>query len=253
MRTSNPAMQAFVHQDGYPAAAGGRSRVMTYRGTIIASGVLTALCAISAMLTWDMMAGGRVGAVMPYLIGSILVSLVLGLVMYARPRTSPFVAPVYALAEGVFVGAVSYLVPLMYDKVGTGVVIQAVILTFGILFALLAAYSVGLVRLGGTATKVITVATAGIAIYYVAGLLFSLIGFSGFPRLGWEGGMLGIGFSLFVVVLASLNLVLDFQYIDEGVRSGAPKYMEWYGAYGLLVTVVWLYFETLRLLAKLRD
>jgi uncharacterized YccA/Bax inhibitor family protein len=254
MRTSNPAMQAFVHQDIYRGGmAGAAPRVMTYRGTILAASILTALCAISAVATWDMMAGGGSARVFPWLIGSLIGTVVLALVMHARPQTAPFVSPVYAIGEGVFVGALSYLIPLMYDKVGTGVIIQAVVLTFGILLALLAAFSVGLVRLGSTAVKVITVATAGVAIYYVAGMLFQMIGVTAFPRLGWEGGMLGIGFSLFVVVLASLNLVLDFQFIEAGVQNRAPKYMEWYGAYGLLVTVVWLYIETLRLLAKLRE
>jgi uncharacterized YccA/Bax inhibitor family protein len=248
MRTSNPALKAFVNQEIY---AGARSNVMTIRGTVIKTGVLTAICAIAAVFTWSMLRGGSQSEGLTWGIGGALAAAVCGLVLFFAPRTAPYVSPVYAAAEGLFVGAISYLVPVMYNKAPEGVVIQAVMLTFGILFALLAAYGAGLVRIGGTARKVILVATAGICFYYIAGVLMQMMGIP-IIRLGWDAGPMGIGFSIVVVVIASLNLVLDFQYIEAGAANGAPKYMEWYAGYGLLVTLVWLYIESLRLLSKLR-
>jgi uncharacterized YccA/Bax inhibitor family protein len=250
MRTSNPALKAFVSPEGY-AATRPAAATMTIRGTVIASGILTAICAASAVLTWSLLSGGNRGTAIPCLLGGAIGGLICGLVIHFSPRSAPYLAPIYALCEGVFVGVISLIVPLMYNKAPEGLVIQAVLLTFGILFALLMAYGAGLVRLGSTATKVIVVATAGVFVYYAAAFVLSLLGVP-VLRLGWDAGPLGIGFSVFVVVLASLNLVLDFQFIEAGVTNRAPRYMEWYGAFGLLVTLVWLYIEALRLLAKLR-
>jgi uncharacterized YccA/Bax inhibitor family protein len=260
MRTSNPAMQAFVHPEVYRGAlAQADSKTMSYSGTIRAAGILTTLCAGSAVFTWTLIAGGQatLASVMPWALGAMVVALIGGLTIHRRPQWAPILAPIYALVEGVFVGALSALIPVLYMKsqpgLGADLVMQAMLLTFGILFALLAAFSVGAIRLGPTAVKVISVATIGVFFYYIVGMVFGMLGADWFPRLGWQGGMIGIGFSLFVVVLASLNLVLDFQFIEAGVQNKAPKYMEWYGAFGLLVTLVWLYIETLRLLAKLRS
>jgi uncharacterized YccA/Bax inhibitor family protein len=253
MRTSNPAMQAFVHPEVYRGAlARPEARTMTYGGTITATAILTTICASSAIVTYTMIKNQSLGNPIPWALGAMLVALIGGFVIHARPRMAPFLSPPFALAEGIFVGALSYLIPVMYGKVPEGVIIQAVVLTFGIMFALLAAFSIGMIRLGSTAVKVITVATAGVMIYYLVGMVMAMLGVTAFPRLGWETGAIGIGFSLFVIVLASLNLVLDFQFIEAGVQNKAPRHMEWYGAYGLLVTLVWLYIETLRLLAKLR-
>lgn len=249
MRTSNPALKEFLKPQTIltPAAA-----TMTFGGTILAAGVLTGLTTASAAVTWGWLRGAAdPGATFGAGIGSMLIGLVLGLVIAFAPRTAPFISPLYALAEGVFVGAISVIVPQQFN-VGEGVVIQAMMLTFGILFALLAAFSIGMIRIGATAMKVIVVATAGVAVYYIGAMLMGLLGWP-ILQLGWEGGLWGIAFSAFVVVLASLNLVLDFQYIEAGVMNRSPKYMEWYGAWGLLVTLIWLYIETLRLLAKIQS
>lgn len=252
MRTSNPAMQAFVKSDTYGRTlAAAPARTMTVRGTVIASAVLTVLCAIAAVLSYGWIAAGGKSSVFELVGASSIAALVLAFIIMAVPRSAPFLAPVYALAEGAVVGAVSWLVPTMYHKVPEGVVFQALLMTFGILFALLLAYGLGLVRIGSTATRVIAVATAGVAIYYIAVLLLNVLGVQ-YLSLGWSTSPIGIAFSIFVVVLAALNLVLDFQFIEAGAAGGAPKHMEWYGAWGLLVTLVWLYVETLRLLAKLQ-
>jgi uncharacterized YccA/Bax inhibitor family protein len=248
MRTSNPALKAFVQREIY---AGTRSSTMTIRGTVIKTAILTAMCAIAAVFTWSMLRSGAQAQAWGWMMGGFAAATVCWIVLMFRPQAAPIAAPVYAVGEGLVVGALSFLVPVMYNKAPEGIVIQAVLLTFGILFALLAAYGAGLVRISGTAAKVIIVATAGVMLYYVVGMLLGLLGVP-VISLGWQAGPMGIAFSVFVVVLASLNLVLDFQFIEAGAQNGAPKYMEWYAGYALLVTLIWLYVESLRLLSKLR-
>ncbi|MDX9910694.1 MAG: Bax inhibitor-1/YccA family protein [Phycisphaerales bacterium] len=228
---------------------------MTLQGTILASFVLLGLCAASAYFVYfGLRAGTLAPSIMiPLLLGSSIGSIILGFVITMNPRSAVFLSPVGALAQGVLVGAISYVVPQYYKGVGEGVVLQALGLTFGIFAMLLVGYASGLVRLGGVAARVVITATAGVCFFYLASFVASLFGFHGMRSVIWDNSPIGIGFSAVVVVLASLNLVLNFQMIDEGQRQGMPRYMEWYGAYGLLVTVVWLYLEILRLLAKLQS
>jgi uncharacterized YccA/Bax inhibitor family protein len=154
-------------------------------------------------------------------------------------------APVYALLEGLALGGISAAFDLRYPGIG----IQAVSLTFGTLLVLLLAYSSGLIKVTQKFRLGVVAATGGIALFYVMQML---LGFFGVRFAAINGsGVIGIGFSLIVVAVAALNLVLDFDFIESGVQSGAPKYMEWYGAFGIMVTLVWLYLEILRLLAKM--
>jgi uncharacterized YccA/Bax inhibitor family protein len=158
-----------------------------------------------------------------------------------------FTAPIYALLEGLFLGGISAIFEAQYP----GIVIQAVSLTFGTLFCLLLAYRSGIIKVTENFKLGVAAATGGIALIYLATLVLGLFGVR-MPFIH-ESGLIGIGFSLFVVVIAALNLVLDFDFIESGAKSGAPKYMEWYAAFGLMVTLIWLYIEILRLLAKLRS
>jgi uncharacterized YccA/Bax inhibitor family protein len=156
-------------------------------------------------------------------------------------------SPIYALLEGLALGGISAVFELRYPGIG----IQAVSLTFGTLFVLLLAYSSGWIKVTEKFRLGIVAATGGIAVFY---LLQMLLGFFGVHFTMINGsGLIGIGFSLIVVAIASLNLVLDFDFIEQGVKAGAPKYMEWYGAFGIMVTLVWLYLEILRLLSKMRS
>ena len=153
-----------------------------------------------------------------------------------------------SLLQGLFLGGISYIFNQLYD----GIVLQAVLLTGSILFSLLFAYKSGLIKATENFKLGVTAATGGIFIVYMISFVMSFFG-SGLPILDINNSsLMSIGFSLFVVVIASLNLVLDFDFIEQGAEIGAPKYMEWYGAFGLLVTLIWLYIEILRLLAKLR-
>jgi uncharacterized YccA/Bax inhibitor family protein len=162
-----------------------------------------------------------------------------------KKEWSPVTAPIYALLEGLALGGLSAVIDLRYP----GIAIQAVGLTFGTLFVLLLAYRSGLIKVTEKFRMGIVAATGGIMLFY---LLQMLLGFFGVQFVSINGsGIVGIGFSLFVVAIAALNLVLDFDFIERGVQYGAPKYMEWYGAFGIIVTLVWLYLEILRLLSKL--
>ncbi len=255
MRTSNPVMQTFLKPQTWADLEEAKPRHMTMNGTITATLILICLCAAAAVATYSFL-GTNLGMLYPVMIGSCLGAFVGGFIIFSAPKTAPFLAPVFALVEGALAGAISLVVAELWLKdlkpglVGETIILQAVLLTFGILFALLLGYRAGLVRLGSTAQKCVIVATAGVMVYYLVGLVISLF-VPTYTSLGWNTGWLGIGFSLFVVVLASLNLVLDFQFIEAGVTNKAPKHMEWYGGFALLVTLVWLYIETLRLLAKL--
>lgn len=257
MRTANPVFResAFSHEAvtlrERPGAVAPRSTTMTVAGTALKTGFLLVLCIAAAAASWWLVLGSPALA-MPVGIGGAIVGVILGLIVGFVPKTAPYLAPVYALAEGAFLGVISLIVARSFPGgAGAGIVFQAVLITFGILAALLAGYAFGFVRLGGTATKVVIVATAGVMLTYAAGMIARMLGFNGLGFIH-SNGPWGIAFSGFVVVLASLNLVLDFQFIERGAERGAPKFMEWYGAFGLLVTLVWLYVEVLRLLSKLR-
>jgi uncharacterized YccA/Bax inhibitor family protein len=177
------------------------------------------------------------------LIGGFIVAMV----TIFKQSWAPVTAPIYALLEGLVLGGISAITNARYPGIG----IQAVGLTFGTLFVLLLAYSSGLIKVTDKMRLGIVAATGGIAVFY---LLEMVLGFFGIHFTTINGaGPVGIVFSLFVVAIAALNLVLDFDFIERGVSVGAPKYMEWYSAFGIMVTLVWLYLEILRLLSKMRS
>ncbi len=240
MTTSNPTLRA----DTFTRTAfGGDTDVMTIRGTATKTLMLLALAAISASYTWSLGAGGGMGLMMLGVFGGFIVALVLCF----KQTWAPVLAPAYAVLEGLFLGGISAVFAARYG----GIVFQAVAMTFGTLFALLAAYQSGYIRATEKFKLGVIAATGGIAVVYLVSMV---LGFFGVQIPGIFGsGVVGIGFSIVVVVIAALNLVLDFDLIERGAQAGAPKYMEWYGAFSLMVTLVWLYLEILRLLAKLKD
>ena len=244
MRTSNPALNAKTFERFGPGVAAG-SEPMTIEGTVNRTAFLLLLLVATATWTWSQTAAGvPVGG---YLLGGILGGFVMALVTIFKPVWAPVTAPIYALLEGLALGAISAYFQARFP----GIVIQAVALTFGVLFALLLAYRSGLIPVTENFRLGVVAATGGIAIFYLVAIGLGLFGIR-IPMLH-EGSWLGIGFSVFVVVIAALNLVLDFDFIEKGAEQGAPKVMEWYAAFGLIVTLVWLYLEILRLLSKLRS
>jgi len=218
---------------------------MTLSGTINKTGLSILILLAGAALTWNQTFGA--GMVAPIFFGSMILGFIVAMATIFKPAWAPITTPVYAGLEGLFLGTFSAFFELRYP----GIVINAVGLTFGVLAALLAAYSSGWIRPSENFKLGIAAATGGIALVYIVSMVLGFFGKS-IPLIH-ESGLVGIGFSLVVVVVASLNLVLDFDFIETGVERGVPKYMEWYGAFGLLVTLVWLYLELLRLLAKLQD
>jgi uncharacterized YccA/Bax inhibitor family protein len=241
MRSSNPVLG-----DNTFVGLGETTARMTINGTVTRTLILLLLLVASALFTWDKVVAGDVQGAMPWALGGLIGGLIFCLITCFAKRASPFTAPVYAICEGLFLGALSALMEVKFK----GIVIEAVLLTAGTLFGLLVAYRSGLIKATENFKLGIFAATAGIGLVYLVGFIMGLFG-KNIPYIH-ESGWIGIGFSLFVVVIAALNLVLDFDFIEQGEAAGAPKYMEWYAAFGLMVTLIWLYIEFLRLLAKLR-
>lgn len=262
LRSGNPTLKAFERPQTWADlnAAQAKSRTMTVQGTVNAAFILVSLCAASAIATWMVLSGGTNAGLMYSLLGvGSLVSFITCIILCFAPKASPFLAPVYAVSKGSALGALSLFVALQIGGASgpaTGIVFQALILTFGLFFALLIAYTSGLIRVGTVMKRIMITALGGVMLFALASIVLSLVGVN-FPlfheMFGFgKTGLFGIGFSVFMLVLGSLFLVWDFQTIEEGAQAGAPKYMEWYGAFSLLVTLAWIYVEALRLLAKLR-
>lgn len=241
MRTSNPALG----DDAFRATGTGYGEPMTISGAVNKTGILLICAVATSIWSWNRFLDSPQTALPLLAIGGIG-GFIVALVTIFKKEWSPMTAPLYALLEGLVMGSVS----AMYEMRLHGIVIQAVGLTFGVLFALLLAYRSGLIRATENLRLGIVAATGGIALFY---LVQFALGFFGIHFAAVNGsGTIGIGFSLFVVVIAALNLVLDFDFIERGAEARAPKYMEWYAAFGLMVTLIWLYLEILRLLSKTR-
>jgi len=246
MRTANPALNSKTFT-GFGQITD-TSRAMSIQGTVNKIALLALLVLITSSWTWHLYyASGNPSAVIPWVIGGAFGGFIVALITIFKKQWAYFTAPIYALLEGLFLGGISAIFEAQYP----GIVIQAVSLTLGTLFCLLLAYRSGVIKVTENFKLGVAAATGGIALIYLATLALGFFGVR-MPFIH-ESGLIGIGFSLFVVVIAALNLVLDFDFIESGAESGAPKYMEWYAAFGLMVTLIWLYIEILRLLAKLRS
>ena len=246
MRTANPALNDATFDS--VRAYGATDEVMTIQGTVNKSLLLLALVVLTSSWTWNIYfrsATPDPAAVMPWMWGGAIGGFIVALVTVFKQQWSPVTAPIYALLEGLFVGGLSSLAESQYP----GIVIQAVGLTFGTCLVMLVAFRTGLIKATENFKLGVVAATGGIALFYLVTMVLGMFGVR-IPYL-FENGLIGIGFSLFVVVIAALNLVLDFDFIEKGASAGVPKYMEWYGAFGLMVTLIWLYIEILRLLTKL--
>jgi len=245
MRTSNPALRESVFKEA--GRAGTAQGTMTINGTIHKTGFLLVLATISAGLTWNSIQGGSPGEAAPWVFAGAIGGFIAAMVTSFKREWAPITAPIYAALEGLFLGGIS----AMYAAAYHGIIFQAVGLTFATLFILLVAYRTGYIRATEKFKAGVIAATGAIFVFYLVTMVLSL--FHVPMPLIHSSGVFGIGFSVVVVVIAALNLVLDFDLIETGASYGAPKYMEWYGGFALMVTLVWLYLEILRLLAKLQD
>ncbi len=217
------------------------SEAMTIQGTVNKTGILLFLVIAGAAYTWSQ------AAMMPLMLLGVVVGLIAAIVTSFKPTIAHISAPIYAVAEGLALGGISSIFEARYP----GIVTQAVGLTFGTFLCLLGAYKSGMIQVTENFKMGVVAATGGIFVVYLVNFILGLFGVHWFSTQG--SGVIGIGFSLVVVVIASLNLVMDFDFIENAAEHGSPKYMEWYGAFALIVTLVWLYVEILNLLRKLND
>ncbi len=260
LQSRNPAMGVF----GQEQIARSESNTMSIGGTVSATAILLAIVSATGIFTWQQMVSGGplTKFIWPVMIGSFILGIVVSFLIYAKPKMARVIAPIHAVFQGVFVGALSYIIPIQFlggqvdPATGSNamqtLVVQAILATFGITGGMLLGYATGIIRVGPVFQKVMVTMVIGLIMYIIALFLLPLVGIN-----IWNGyadtGMMGIAFTGICVALASLFLVLDFQYIEQGVKTGQPKYMEWVGAWGLMITLVWLYIEILRLLAKLQS
>jgi uncharacterized YccA/Bax inhibitor family protein len=243
MRTSNPAFSSKVAHRVFSAE---QSEQMTIRGAINKSIFLVLLVIAAGSISWKMMIAQQ-PYVMPIVIGAAIVGFILAIITIFSPKYVKTTVPLYAVAEGIFLGGISAMFNTMYN----GIVLQAVLLTAMTLFLMLSLYRTGVLKATPAFRKGVIIATGAIAIVYLLNWIISMFGGSGISLI-YDNGITGIIFSLVVVGIAAMNLILDFDNIEKGAQMGLSKNYEWYGAFGLLVTLIWLYLEILRLLAKLR-
>lgn len=268
MRSSNPIFNSATYQEapswmGTLSQAQDQPQTMSVRGTALKTLYLLAITIATAAASWGYYQQNT-NMIMPTIIGSLIGSFAASIVMLKKPQISGWVVPIFAFFEGLFVAAISVAVVFYFlgEKLAVNgdmtpaynLVGQAAGLSLAITGAMLAGYATGLLRLGSFMKKAVIVMVAGVSIYYIGSFLINTIASQEIiPRVDYDAGPIGIGFSLFVIVLASLMLLLDFQFVDDGAKRGLPKYYEWIGAFGILTTVVWLYIEILKLLAKLKS
>lgn len=246
MRTANPALSAKTFTD-IPRIVD-PARIMTIQGTVNKTLLMLLLVLIPAVWVWHtFFTSGNPQAIMPWLYGGVIGGFIVALVTIFKKQWSPVTAPLYSVLEGLAIGGIS----AFFEAQFPGIVIQAVALTFGTLLCLLLVYKSGIIKVTKNFRMGVVAATGSVALIYVITIVLGFFGIH-MPYIH-DSGTIGIIFSLVVVIIAALNLVLDFDFIEKGAAAGAPKFMEWYAAFGLMITLIWLYLEILRLLAKARS
>ena len=238
--TSNPMMNSKVVENVILD-----SKPMTIQGSINKTLILTGIVALSGLYTWDLMAKGFMDKANLFIISSLVIGLILAIVTAFNPRASKITAPAYALCEGLLAGAVSYA----YNSLYNGIVVNAVVLTLLVLFTMLFLYKARVIQATEKFRQVILISTIAIAIFYAIGMIGA---FFGHPMTVFNGSVMGIVISVVICAIAALNFILDFDFVEQGEKRNLPDYFEWYCAFSLLVTLIWLYFEILRLLVQLQ-
>ncbi len=246
MRATNPVLSRLAEAARETLTTSVSGDVMTRAGTAGKSLILLALCAFSATFTWMQVAAGNTAIMMPALIVGGLGGFVMAMIVSFKPNTAPIVAPIYAVLEGLILGAISALFNIKYP----GLPQQAVLLTFAVALGVFTLYRMNILKATEGFRRMVVGATIGIAVFYLVNIVLSMFN----VNLGYtmSNSPIAIGINLVIAGVAAMNLVLNFDDIDNAVRMGAPKRMEWYGAFGLMVTLVWLYLELLRLLSRLQ-
>ena len=247
MKSTNPVLSTKALEQFGRTGQIQSGEAMTVEGAINKTAFLTFLLVVPAAWVWSQVAHGGVEAVTPWMIGGVIGGFIAAMVTVFKKEWAPATAPIYAILEGLAIGGLSALLEARYK----GIVLQAVALTFATLVTMLIAYRTGLIKVTDKFRTAIIALTGAIALLYLVTMVLSF--FKVTVPFVFGGGTFGIIFSLVVVVVAALNLALDFDFIEQAAGAGAPKYVEWYAAFGLMVTLVWLYLEMIRLLSKLRS
>ena len=242
-KSGNPTLSTKVFRESVFV---GESDRMTVRGTMNKFAILFLLTIATSSLAWKVFETGSNLVVLMW--PCVLVAIGIAIALAFKPNWSPYLAPVYAITMGFAIGLVSAVYNNAFEKIAPNIITQAVALTFGVVLAMYLLYNFKIIQPTQRFKSIVITATAGLFLFYLIAFILRLFGIT-IPFLH-EGSTFGIIFSLIVVGLAAMNLILDFDMIEQGSNVGAPKYMEWYGAFGLLVTIVWLYLEILRLLSK---
>ncbi len=245
-RSANPALsgQTFDKEAAKKSESATSGEVMTVDGTVWRTLFLFIILMFPALYTWSLVGTGV--SLAPYLWGGTIGGLIVAIVTIFKKSWAPYTAPLYTFLEGMVLGALSG----MFESQFQGITLQAVGLTFGTLLMMLTTYLMGWIKVTEKFKSGVMIATGSVALVYVISMVMNMFGGS-VPYIHGSG-IIGIGFSLVVVGIAAMNLLLDFEFINEGVQKKAPKYMEWFAAFGLMVTLIWLYIEMLRLLSKIR-
>lgn len=246
MRSSNPALLSNIFS-GFGLVS--ENNVMTIRGTVNKTLILLMLVILPAAWIWRsfIIAGNNPAAVQTWMLVGLIGGFIVSLATIFKKEWAPISAPIYAVFEGLFLGGISAI----FNQAYPGIVVQAVSLSVATLLIMLVAYQTGWIQATDRFKMGVVAATGGIAVVYLVAMVLGFFGINVSFITG--SSLFSILFSVFVVIIAALNFVIDFDFIDQGARRGVPKYMEWYGAFALMITLIWLYIEILRLLAKLNS
>jgi uncharacterized YccA/Bax inhibitor family protein len=243
---ANPVLSEKVFNKAY---AGENTEVMTVKGTAFKSIVLIFMVLAGAAYTWKVFYEAiNPASVTPWMWGGAIGGFVVALIISFKPNLAQYLAPVYAVLEGLFLGAISAMFNQAFAESAPGIVMNATLLTILTAFAMLVVYRTGLIKVNDKFIRIITTAVGAIALYYFVTIILSMFGVN--LVMLHNSGPLSIGISLVIIGVAAFSLLLDFNFIEKASQQGAPKYMEWYGAFALMVTLIWLYLEILKLLAK---
>lgn len=246
-QSGNPTLTEKMFDKGMELDAA-RQGIMTVRGTINKFGFMLLLLIASAAFNWHLFQEGKPATMQTLMLVGVFGGLILAFAMIFKPGWAKYIAPLYALLEGLFIGGISVIFNEMFAQKYPGLILQAVGLTFGVSIAVFLLYNFRIIQATQKFRSVIISATIGIALFYLLTMILGWFGVN--VSFMSDSSLLSIGISLFVVAIAALNLILDFDMIEQGAERGLPADMEWYGAFGLMVTIVWLYMEILKLLSK---
>lgn len=247
-KSGNPTLTEKMFDKSYEMAAGNMG-TMTVRGSINKFGFMMLMLIAGAAYNWNLYEQLKQDTMTTLMWVGIIGGLISALAITFKPNWAPVLAPLYALLEGLFIGAISAIMNAAFADSYPGLIMQAVGLTFGVALAMFLLYNFRVISATERFKSIVFTATLGIGIFYLITMVLRMFGVN--VSFMYDSSLLSIGISLFVVGIAALNLIMDFDMIEQGAERGAPKFMEWYGAFGLMVTIVWLYIEMLKLLSKL--